>query len=241
VEHGSQLTVVEDGRAQIFALNAGSLHADVAKLGAGERFIVRTVDAEVEVRGTSFLVSVVAADPECGAGTTTRVTVDEGMVTVRSREREESLRTGDHWPRGCRKTAALAAPPRAFSKHAAKVESPSPSVAPSPADVASSSPSHASEAAHRSPSSTLAEENNLFADAMRARRSGKLPLALDKMDRFLETYPASHLAENAAVERMRLLRTIDPTKAATAARQYIQRYPAGFARADAEAIVAGTR
>ena len=246
VEHGSQLTVVEDGRAQIFALNAGSLRADVAKLGHGERFIVRTVDAEVEVRGTSFFVSVVAADPECGGGTTTRVTVNEGLVTIRSREREESLRTGDRWPRGCPKSAALATPSRAVSRRAAKIEALSlPSGAPSPADVqplaAPSSPSHAADAAHRPPSSTLAEENNLFADAMLARRSGKLPLALDKMDRFLEKYPASHLAENAAVERMRLLRTIDPTKAVAAARQYLQRYPGGFARADAEAILAGTR
>ena len=75
VEPGSQLLVVEDSLAQIFALNAGSLRADVAKLGSQERFIVRTADAEVEVRGTSFLVDVVASDPACGAGTTTRVTV----------------------------------------------------------------------------------------------------------------------------------------------------------------------
>jgi hypothetical protein len=76
---------------------------------------------------------------------------------------------------------------------------------------------------------------------MLARRYGNLPLAIDKMDRFLERYPASHLAENAAAERMRLLRGLDPAKAAGAARQYLQRYPAGYARADAEAILAGSR
>jgi outer membrane protein assembly factor BamD (BamD/ComL family) len=87
----------------------------------------------------------------------------------------------------------------------------------------------------------LVEENDLFAEGMLARRYGNLPLALDKMDRFLERFPSSNLAENAAAERMRLLRTLDPRKAAGAAAHYIQRYPTGFARTDAEGILAGTR
>jgi ferric-dicitrate binding protein FerR (iron transport regulator) len=245
VDHGTELTVVEDGRAQVFALNAGSLRADVAKLSDSERFLVRTVDAEVEVRGTSFVVSVVAVDPQCGGGSTTRVMVYEGLVAVRSRGHEDLLRTGERWPRGCRTTAAIALP-QAASKRAHKGDAPiaAPSLVPRPADVqplATPAPSQARAAAERPPSSTLAEENNLFAEGMLAHRSGKLPLALDKMDRFLDKYPTSHLAENAAVERMRLLRALDPPKATAAARQYLKRYPGGFARADAEAVLAGTR
>jgi outer membrane protein assembly factor BamD (BamD/ComL family) len=76
---------------------------------------------------------------------------------------------------------------------------------------------------------------------MLARRSGNVPLASERMERFLERYPASHLAENAAAERMRLLRPLDPNRAAAVARQYLQRYPSGFARAEAEAIIAGRR
>ena len=74
-----------------------------------------------------------------------------------------------------------------------------------------------------------------------ARRNGNVPLAVERMDRFLEKYPTSHLAENAAAERMRLLRGLDRTRAAVAAQQYVQRFPNGFARSDAEAILAGTR
>ena len=248
VEPGSQLLVVDDNRAQIFALNAGSLRADVAKLGSSERFIVRTVDAEVEVRGTSFHVNVVPSDPKCGDGTTTRVTVYEGVVTVRSHDREESVRAGELWPRGCGKMAALAPTAHAPSKRAMKVEmhaSASPAApAPSAFDaqlVPTPPPSQARPPLRHAPSSTLAEENNLFAEGILARRSGNLSLALDKMDRFLEKYPANYLAENAAVERMRLLRALDPTKATVAARQYLQRYPTGFARGDAETILAGPR
>jgi ferric-dicitrate binding protein FerR (iron transport regulator) len=242
VEHGSELMVLEDGRAQVFALHAGSLHADVAKLGDSERFIVRTLDAEVEVRGTSFLVSVVAADRECGGGTSTRVAVYEGAVTIRSQGSEESVRAGERWPRGCRKSVAGPPAARANSQRAAKLEtSPAPRGPATPLDT-QPLPSNGQPSPPLRPSpSSLADENNLFAEGMLARRSGNLPLALDKMDRFIEKYPISQLAENAVVERMRLLRAIDPIKATGAARQYLQRYPGGFARADAEAILAGTR
>ena len=257
VEPGSQLTVVEDSRAQIFALNAGSLRADVAKLGNSERFIVRTADAEVEVRGTSFLVGVVAPDPACAGGTTTRVTVYEGVVVVRKDGQEDSIRRGEHWPRGCRATTATLVPsPRPASKRGAKVETPvfAAHAQPTPAPAAQGQPTPASDirpaangnplsppaSIRRGPSSSLAEENNLFAEGVLARRQGNTPLALARMERFLERYPASHLAENAAAERMRLLRPLDPAKAAAAARQYLLLYPAGFARGDAEAILVGT-
>jgi hypothetical protein len=284
-EPGSQLSVVEDGRAQVFALHAGSLRADVAKLAAAERFIVRTLDAEVEVRGTSFLVDIVASDPNCGAGTTTRVTVYEGVVAVRASGHEEAVRSGERWPRGCRAPIApVRTTPSAANRPAqgggassvartgtsmegARTPNAPTTAAPAVATMGTGDPATAARAtavpaaaapatvaqptavpataaaegaAQRTTSSHLAEENNLFAEGMLARRSGNLVLALDRMDRLLERFPKSHLAENAAAERMRLWRILDPAKAVGAAKQYLQRYPAGFARADAEAIVAGT-
>ncbi|HMJ51822.1 MAG TPA: FecR family protein [Polyangiaceae bacterium] len=247
VEPGSQLSVIEDSRAQIFALNAGSLRADVAKLGHDERFIVRTIDTEVEVRGTSFLVNIVASDPGCGAGTTTRVAVYEGVVAVRAGGQEEFLARGEHWPRGCRQTPALPPSAHAAAKRTPKLGGPSTARAapvatpvPGAAELQAADPPPPGHA-RRPASSSLAEENDLFAEGMAARRYGNLSLALDKMDRLLEKFPASHLAENATVERMRIQRALEPRKAAAAARQYLQRYPAGFARGDAEAILAGTR
>jgi hypothetical protein len=84
----------------------------------------------------------------------------------------------------------------------------------------------------------LAEQNDRFAEAIAAKRSGNASLAVVRFERFLATYPQSALAESAAVERMKLLAAADPARGAAAARQYLARYPAGFARAEAEAIVA---
>jgi len=61
--------------------------------------------------------------------------------------------------------------------------------------------------------------------------------AVAAFERFLGKYPSSHLAENAAAERMKLLAATDPAKAAGAARQYLAKYPSGFARDDAKAIL----
>ena len=79
----------------------------------------------------------------------------------------------------------------------------------------------------------------MFADAMAAKRRGDSGEALADFDRFLARYPSSPLAESATVERMRLLRSADSGRATAAARQYVGRYPNGFARAEAEAILAG--
>jgi len=92
-----------------------------------------------------------------------------------------------------------------------------------------------------SPSSTLAEQNNLFVAGMLARRNGQLRRALDQMQRLLADYPTSHLAENAAAERMRLLTVLDPARAPLAAREYLSLYPTGFARAEAESILAANK
>ncbi|HEX7667083.1 MAG TPA: FecR family protein, partial [Polyangiaceae bacterium] len=54
VEGGADVVVAKQDAEQVFDLSAGSLRADVAKLAPNERFVVRTPDAEVEVRGTSF-------------------------------------------------------------------------------------------------------------------------------------------------------------------------------------------
>jgi ferric-dicitrate binding protein FerR (iron transport regulator) len=101
LEPKSDLTVDEAGNTQRFSLHAGAVRARVSRLFAGERFIVDTTDAEIEVHGTAFRVAVVAGDPACREGTTTRVSVDEGVVTVRRAGREVRLTPGQTWPAGC--------------------------------------------------------------------------------------------------------------------------------------------
>jgi hypothetical protein len=210
VENGGDLTVVEKGRSQIFALSAGEIRARVAKLGDGERFVVRTPDAEVEVRGTSFSVAIAPSEPSCGSGTVTRVTVDEGVVVVRRGATETSVGRGEEWPAGCDGVAAAAAPARAGAGAGATAGA-----------------------------SSLVEQNNLFSEALAFKNGGQHAAAVAAFERFMARYPSSNLAENAAVERMKLLLADDPPRGVAAARQYLRRYPNGFAQADARAAVAG--
>jgi ferric-dicitrate binding protein FerR (iron transport regulator) len=219
---GADVTVGGDGNLEQLRLAAGLVDLHVAKLGPGQRFVVDTADAEVEVRGTQFRVAVADPDPGCGAGTTTRVTVTEGVVTVRHSGTESRVAAGERWPAVCGRASAGAEVP--------------------PSDTASSSRASARpfEGGRAGPVSALAEQNDLFARGSAARRHGDVQDALTAFDRLVAKYPACVLAESASVERMRLLRTTAPARAVVTAEQYLARYPTGFARAEAEAIVSGT-
>jgi hypothetical protein len=208
----SDLTVDGDDATQVLRLAAGSVDLHVAKVSADHRFLVATPDAEVEVRGTKFRVSIGPADPSCLEDALTHLVVTEGAVVVRHGGVEKRVAAGEQWPSDC-------IPP-------VEISAPVPSAAPATAG---------------SVASTLGEQNDLFAEAIVAKRSGESLLALSIFDRFLATYPASPLAQSAAVERMRLLRATQSPRAIPAARQYLARYPNGFASAEAEAIVAGPR
>jgi hypothetical protein len=214
LREGADMTVASEGTSQVLRLDTGSVELHVAKLALDERFLVDTSDSEVEVRGTKFRVSIVPAESGCGAGTRTRVAVTEGVVTVRHDGRVFSVAAGEQWPGGCARPATvLAATPSAVRASA-------------PASAAVQSPS------------TLAEQNDLFASAFSAKRRGDVRAELATLERFLATYPSSPLAENAALERMRVLRGAAPERASVVAREYLSLYPSGFARAEAEAIVA---
>jgi hypothetical protein len=212
LEDSGDVTLDAIGASQALRLDSGAIDLHVAKQSAGQRFLVRTPDSEVEVRGTQFRVSIVPADASCGAGTTTRVAVAEGMVVVRHAGAEARVGAGEQWPVGCAATASAAPTAPALAR--------GPST---PASV-----------------STLGVQNDLFAQAIAAKRRGDVGAAIAGFDRFLARYPGSPLAESATVERMRLVRGGDPSRASAAARAYLARYPNGFAHAEAEAILSGS-
>ena len=224
LEERGDLTILGEGSSQRFSLGGGSVQANVAKLTAGQRFVIATDDAEVEVRGTSFTVAVVPSDASCGDGTTTRVDVREGTVLVRHAGVEVYVAAGEHWPTGPGGCAAFAvnrdevSPPRSM----AVATSPPPDASIKSGPLAPS----ATAASH------LAAQNDLFADALAAKRRGASTAAIALFDRFLARYPSSPLGESAMAERMKLVHT------RAAAQQYLALYPNGFARREAQAILA---
>ncbi|WP_394837412.1 FecR domain-containing protein [Pendulispora rubella] len=230
LEGTSDLAMTQSHPAMtVFTLVQGAVRADVAKLKAGERFLVRTADAEVEVRGTSFRVAVVAADTSCPVPVATRVEVTEGVVAVRHGATEVSLHPGESWPPPCTPPPPRASAPPAAAQVPKKV---APARLPRPAHE------NPAPAEREQASSDLAAQNDMFARAMQEKQSGRAGAAVATLDRFAATYPASPLAENAVAERMKILATSDPARARTAARDYLTRYPRGFARVDAEKILA---
>lgn len=221
----SILTVIDLGQVRRFALLRGAVHARVRKLGAGERFIIDTADAEVEVRGTAFRVEAAAPWPDCRtpsppprsggrrqkpARFSARVVVEEGVVSVRSGAHEERLYPGDSWPAPC---------------------AGAPTSRPARGQVQAAGPEE------RSPSSSLAKQNDLFSAAVAARKAGNAIRALELWERLIREYPRSSLVEGAMAGRMRLLAATHPERATSAAGEYLARFPAGFARAEAVALL----
>jgi hypothetical protein len=226
VEGGSDVTLVSKDGDQVFGVESGSTRFAVAKVAAGKRFLVRTADVEVEVRGTAFRVT--ASDDAC-AGTKTRVEVSEGLVVVRSGGQEHLVGAGDRWPSSCEQPPA--APP-APSVSASGSATSAPTVAHHATKAATPA---APSGAPKRPSSDLLEQNDLFAEATTKKRNGDRVAAAHAYGRFLARWPGSALAETAAIERMRLL---DGAARRDAAKAYLARWPGGSARAEAELLAA---
>jgi tetratricopeptide (TPR) repeat protein len=86
--------------------------------------------------------------------------------------------------------------------------------------------------------STLANENQLFKDAAEATRAGDTDAAVSYLDRLLEKYPASPLAQTALVRKLRLLAKAGRAgEAERAAKRYLELYPSGFAAAEAQQLI----
>lgn len=237
----ADVTFAREGRAHTFGLDHGAVRARVSKLRDGDRFLVRTKDAEVEVRGTVFEVSLVPPDPACGDDTPTRVRVTEGVVVVRSRGVEARVGAGEAWPRGCVPPAAAPSTPSTpIPPIGASAPRPTPSSSAALVVAAAPRPSAtAPTSSAAAPRDGLAEKNDLFSSALAAKRRGDLRTALSGFGAYLTQYPGGELAENAAAQRLGLLSTLDPPRAAAAAREYLARWPKGFAREEARALAGG--
>jgi hypothetical protein len=234
LDENSAFGVAADGSTERFTLQRGRLSAHVAKLSSGQRFIVTTPDAELEVRGTSFRARVLEAAEGCDASRT-RLDVTEGVVEVRARGVSTFVAAGGVWPVACAESSA--------SRARANLE-PLP-VAPS-SGMERTSPAPSSRrvgsdrepgASHAERSSALTEQNDLFAQAVGLRRTGDRAGALRAYQELIARFPSSPLAENAMVERMRLLAGAKDPQASIEARRYLTRYPRGFAVTEAQQLI----
>jgi ferric-dicitrate binding protein FerR (iron transport regulator) len=219
----SKARTVEGGNEAV-VLGAGRVTLRVPKLGPQRTFAVQTPEATVVVHGTAFSVER-RATPDDAPRTTVDVT--EGSVAVRRDGTEILLHAGDRWSSGSAVAREREVEP--------KVE---PATKPNPPTkrtvIGTAKGAELSEK-----SSSLAAENRLLQAAMAARQQGDARRAVQLASELLTRFPASPLAEEALVERMRALFSAGGAPAAAAeARSYLNDYPQGFARQEAARILA---
>jgi len=197
----SDLRLLRADAERWLRLAAGEVSVHVTKLKPGQRFVIVTPDAEVEVRGTRFQVQV--GDENDGCGTVTHVRVDEGIVDVRAGGAVARVPAGSRWPAGCAPApAAAVAPPSGFVRAAAVRRAPVRAVrAPVAPVLAKTTAVAAPESARMS---TLATENDLFGSALRAEHHGDRREALDLLDVLLTRFPGTPLRASALAARDRL-------------------------------------
>jgi FecR protein len=201
-------------------LRRGKVALKVPHLAPRQYLAVETSDTVVEVHGTAFSVQV---DPaSAGEATpTTRVSVLEGVVSVTHHGARTLLTAGQSWVTPSQPTVAS-------------------DVTPDVTEPAPSAPLKNTEApAIHPPAQDLAEQNRLFAAAQRARISGQTSGALQSFEVLMRRFPRSELAQNARVEHFRLLKASGRrAEASRSAASYLAAYPHGFARSEAQALVA---
>lgn len=224
-------------------LELGLIRVQVPKLPRGHSFAIRTPDTWVTVHGTAFSVEVTKSGLS-GVPRTT-VIVTEGVVTVQHAGREILLEAGSEWTSSVENLVDGA--PSSSSRPVLKPGlAPSPSRPPQRFEHESTSATLAAPEArpmreHTANQAALANQNRLFAEAMNARDHGDRGGAIALLDEFIQRYPAAPLAQDAYVERFRVLSEMGKhAAAARAARSYLALYPNGFACEEARQLALGS-
>ena len=232
---GGRWEALESGPTVRLAAKSGRVEIAVHKLTTGQRFLVTLPDGELEVKGTRFVVTTAEER-------TLAVEVTEGRVALRLKGRPEVMLTaGERWPvsstTGPGLVEVAGTQPRATRSQ----------VIPEPA-ASIRAAEHRSEEAPtiepRSPSDSelarpIVAAGGLDA-ALAAYEAGQFARAEQLFAAFVQGSPGDARAEDAtflmALCRARLG---DGGGAQLAARRYLERYPRGLRRAEAEQIAAG--
>jgi hypothetical protein len=209
---GARWTQTREAGVERVTLLTGAVRVHVRPQLSGERFLVALPDGEIEVRGTTFDVTV-------AAGATTRVHVDEGTVELRLGGHEEMrVAAGETW---------TVAPPRQIASNAVAARSqPASSVTASAAPTPLPAP--------------VDEGESAYAAAVALLRDGRNAEAAAAFQAFLIARPQAPQAEDASyLEAVALARAGRADAAALAAAQHLARFPNSFHRREAEALVQG--
>jgi hypothetical protein len=203
---------------EIVTLDDGAIDLSVRHLDAGERFLVKTGDAEVEVRGTVFRVE--ASDRHLQS-----VAVVEGKVEVRFRGGKLLLIANERWDR------PIDAPPIPGPIAAAPAGA-------GPRATATLAPPPAKRPPIKPPARPAVDDGSAaFVEGMAMMERGDYGDAARHLEAFSKSNPRDDRAEDAAfLVILALQRAGRPTEAAAAARRYLSTYPAGYRRAQARAI-----
>jgi TolA-binding protein len=216
----SAWTQTRVARVERVHLDAGTLMIHVRPQQSGERFLVGLPDGEIEVRGTTFAVTV-------SGGATTRVRVDEGTVELRlAGQSPRVLVANDVWP---------TAPPIA-SLPARRASVLTPRVV---GHAASAPPGTAIGADQVSDASYLADDGTArYASAIDLLRAGKYDEAASAFHAF-EARPRATQAEDASfLEAVALARAGRLDAAALVAEHHLESFPQSFHRKETAILVA---
>jgi hypothetical protein len=208
-----------EGDREKLLLERGALwiHVDHAP-GEEGRLVVVLPDGELEDIGTTFTIR--AED-----GRTKRVTVEEGKVLLRLRDRPAlTIGSGETW-------VADVPAPVACASVAPSTEPPAPA---RPVEARSAAPLRSSPPAASAQEPDPSPE---FRAAMSALDVGDDGEAAARFGSFLQRHPHDPRAEDAAYLRViALQRSGDTAGMKEAATTYLRLYPAGFRRAEVEPL-----
>ncbi|AUX46829.1 uncharacterized protein SOCE26_083380 [Sorangium cellulosum] len=233
----------------VVTLTDGALDVTVRRLAAGERFIVRTTDAEVEVRGTVFRV-------EAERGHIRGVSVSKGAVEVRHAGIVATILSGGSWrATGGAGAAALPGMVLPPAPGGSAVPAPGGSAAPAPGGSAAPAPgaepsapaaqgqgappAAAVERKRAAPgtASSSSPATHKFAEAMQSLARGDYARSAEQLEAFSAAHPGDARADEADYLRaIALQRAGRSAEAAAAARRYLARRPNGAHRAEAKKI-----
>jgi TolA-binding protein len=248
-ERGARFAQHTAGGAETVTLDEGAATFVVRPLAAGERFLIKTADGEVEVAGASVRVEA--------AGSKVRsVTVHEGKAEVRYSGAIFELSAGSTWsPPVDTAPPASAAPAVNPPSTAAVVADPrlgrasitSPGARPAVRVTAKAAPEPITTAPAVKPEPVVPAAAPAkveagatdFADAVHLFERGDYPSAAKRLSDFSKAHPDDGRGEDAAfLGILSLQRTGKTAEAAAAAQRYLATYPSGYRRAEAVKIAA---